>query len=56
MSLIKEPKHIDFSTQSKPWNEKELAQFREIMNRIKSTNKNRKSRLTKLKTKPKQTT
>jgi len=38
MGLIKEPKHIDLSTKSEPWTEKELADFREIMQHIKAKN------------------
>jgi hypothetical protein len=45
MGLIKEPKNIDFSTKSKPWSEKELADFREIMQRIKDKNAKRIKRL-----------
>jgi hypothetical protein len=36
MGLIKEPKNVDFSTQSKPWTEKELADFRILMKKIKA--------------------
>ena len=35
MGLIKEPKHIDFSTKSKPWTEQELSDFRKLMQEIK---------------------
>lgn len=42
MGLIKEPKHIDLSTKSEPWTEKELADFREIMQKIKAKNAKRK--------------
>ena len=41
MGLIKEPKNIDFSTKSEPWTEIELADFRLIMQEIKSKNKKR---------------
>ena len=45
MGLIKEPKHIDFSTKSEPWTEQELSDFRKLMQEIKR--KNRKKRLRK---------
>jgi hypothetical protein len=35
MGLIREPKEIDFIINSKPWSDKELADFREIMKRKK---------------------
>lgn len=38
MGLIKEPKHIDFSTKSEPWSEAELADFRLLMKKLKSQN------------------
>lgn len=44
MGLIKEPKHVDFSTKSEPWTEAELADFRKIMKAIKAKNANRKKR------------
>lgn len=42
MGLIKEPKEVDFTLESKPWTVKELAEFRKLMQSIKSkrTNKN----------------
>lgn len=36
MGLIKEPKELDLSTKSEPWTEQELADFRVIMQAIKS--------------------
>ena len=45
MGLIKEPKNVDFSTQSKPWTEKELADFRKLMQEIKAKNAKRKERV-----------
>ena len=42
MGLIKEPKHIDLSTKSEPWTEKELSDFRKLMQDIKEKNKERK--------------
>lgn len=39
MGLIKEPKNIDFSTKSEPWTVVELADFRLLMQKIKSKNK-----------------
>ena len=44
MGLIKEPKNVDFSTQSEPWSEKELADFRKLMRKIKAKNAKRKER------------
>ena len=38
MGLIKEPKNVDFTGQSKPWSESELCDFRKIMNEIKAKN------------------
>ncbi|WP_224994290.1 hypothetical protein [Cesiribacter sp. SM1] len=31
MGLIKEPKGVDFTVESEPWTEKELADFRKLM-------------------------
>lgn len=45
MGLIKEPKNIDLSTKSEPWTEKELADFRKLMQEIKAKNAKRKERL-----------
>ena len=42
MGLIKEPKNIDFSSQSEPWTEKELLDFRKVMQEIKDNKKMRK--------------
>lgn len=39
MGLIKEAKHIDFSTKSEPWTEEELADFRKLMQKIKKKNR-----------------
>ena len=44
MGLIKEPKDVDFSIQSEPWTEKELADFRKLMHKIKAKNAKRKGR------------
>ena len=51
MGIIKEPKHIDLSTKSEPWTEQELADFRKIMQAIKTKNAKRKERIVRLKTK-----
>lgn len=45
MGLIKEPKNVDLSTKSEPWTEKELADFRKLMQEIKAKNAKRKERL-----------
>jgi len=42
MGLIKEPVNIDFSKKSEPWTEKELLDFRQLMQNIKARNKKRK--------------
>jgi hypothetical protein len=55
MGLIKEPINVDLSTKSEPWTEKELADFRKIMQDIKAKNSKRKKRSTKAKSKQKQT-
>jgi hypothetical protein len=44
MGLIKEPKDIDLSTKSEPWTEKELSDFRKIMQEIKAKNAKRKEK------------
>ena len=49
MGLIKEPREIDFSTKSEPWTEKELVEFRKIMQGIKNKNAKQKERLSNLK-------
>lgn len=42
MAIIKEPKNIDLSTKSEPWNENELADFRKLMEEIRSKTKSKK--------------
>lgn len=42
MGLIKEPKNVDLSTKSEPWTEKELADFRKIIEETKAKNAKRK--------------
>jgi len=49
MGLIREPKNIDFTNQSKPWSEAELREFRELMQNIKAKNSQRKQRLLRTK-------
>jgi len=49
MGLIREPKNIDFTNQSKPWSEAELREFRELMQDIKAKNSQRKQRLLRTK-------
>lgn len=36
MGLIREPKNVDFTVNSKPWTEKELQDFRKIMTELKA--------------------
>ena len=55
MGLIKEPKNVDFSTKSEPWTEKELADFRKLM-QIKAKNAKHKQRGLRTPKKNKQTT
>ena len=51
MKPIKEPENIDFSKKSEPWTEKELSEFRKIMQEIKSKNKKLKKRALRVKDK-----
>ena len=44
MGLIKEPKNIDFTVQSKPWTENELRDFRKLMTVLKAKNAKKKRR------------
>lgn len=39
MKLAKESKEVDFIIKSEPWDEKDLADFRELMQKIKHKNK-----------------
>jgi hypothetical protein len=36
MSIVKEPKGVDFLVKSEPWTDKELSDFRKLMNKQKS--------------------
>jgi hypothetical protein len=47
MGLIKEPKYIDLSTKTEPWTEKNLGDFRKIMQNSKDKNTKRKERSTR---------
>ena len=42
MGLIREPKNVDFTVQSKPWTEEELRDFRKLMTELKAQNAKRK--------------
>lgn len=42
MGLIREPKNVNFTIQSKPWTEKELCDFRKIMADLKAINSSKK--------------
>lgn len=42
MKLAKEPKEIDFLIKSEPWSEKDAADFKALIQEIKSKNKRRK--------------
>ena len=44
MGLIKEPKNIDLTIQSKPWSEAELAELSEIIQKAKTAKKARAKR------------
>ena len=46
MGLIKEPKNVDFTVQSKPWTEEELIDFRKLMTKLKLKNASKKIRTT----------
>ena len=54
MGLIKEPKNVDFSIQSKPWTDEELRDFRTLMNELKTKNAKRKLRASATRKKKKQ--
>lgn len=45
MGLIREPKNVDFTVQSKPWTEKELSDFRKLMTELKTKNVKKKMRV-----------
>lgn len=49
MTPIKEPGNIDVSKKSEPWTEKELSEFRKIMQEIKSKNNKSKKRILRVK-------
>ncbi|HEY5462278.1 MAG TPA: hypothetical protein VIJ95_03405 [Hanamia sp.] len=51
MTPIKEPKNIDFSKKSEPWTEKELSEFRKIMQEIKTKNARLKKRTLRVRNK-----
>ena len=38
MGLIREPKNVDFSVQSKLWTTEELRDFRKLMSKLKAKN------------------
>jgi hypothetical protein len=44
MGLIKEPKNVDFSVESKPWTAEELLDFRKQIAKLKEKNTARKLR------------
>ncbi len=47
MGLIEEPMNVDFSNKSKQWTEKELADFRKLIQENKAKNKKQDFRLKK---------
>ncbi len=50
MGLIREPKNVDFTVESKPWTDEELRDFRKLMKEIKEKNaKKRAKAITKKK-------
>jgi hypothetical protein len=50
MGLIREPKNVDFTVESKPWTDEELRNFRKLMKEIKEKNaKKRTKTITKKK-------
>lgn len=44
MGLIREPKNVDFTMESKPWTNNELLDFRKLMKEINLKNKKEKSK------------
>jgi hypothetical protein len=44
MGLIREPKNVDFTVQSKPWTDEELRDFRKLMTELKAKNAKQKMR------------
>ena len=46
MGLIREPKDVDFTGQSIPWNDKELMDFRKLMEELKSKKQNQDFKIT----------
>ena len=56
MGIIKEPKEVDLSNKSEPWTAQELADFRELMQVLKSKNAKRNSRMLKATAKQKDLT
>lgn len=44
MGLIREPKNVDFTFESKPWTEEELRDFRKLMTKLKAKNAKKKLR------------
>jgi hypothetical protein len=51
MGLIREPKNVDFTAQSQPWTEEELADFRKLMTELKAKNSHKRIRTKKNKKK-----
>jgi len=49
MTPIKEPKNIDFSKKSEPWTEKELSEFRKVVQKIKLKNAKTRKRALRVK-------
>ena len=46
MGLIREPKNVDFTVQSKPWTDEELRDFRKLMSELKAKNAKKKTQPT----------
>ena len=46
MGIIREPKNVDFTVESKPWTEEELRDFRKLMTELKAKNAKKKFRAT----------
>lgn len=42
MKLHKEPKEIDFTIKSEPWSDKDLADFKVLIQKLKTSNKRKK--------------
>lgn len=49
MGIIKEPKHVDFTVEYKPWTEEELKNFRKLITELREKSIKRKIQASKKK-------